>query len=36
VARFWGHGHTPGPLTVGSAQPAGDYPYTLDLRYTPR
>lgn len=33
VARFWEHGHTPGPLEVSSAPPAGDHPCTLDLRY---
>ena len=36
MARFWDHGHTPGPIEVSSVLPAGDHPCTLDLRYTPR
>ncbi len=33
LARFWPHGHTPGPLAVPPEEPNPDYPYTLDLRY---
>ncbi len=35
-ARFWDHGHTPGPIIVPGDEPAGDHPYTLDLRYPAR
>ncbi len=33
LARFWSHGHTPGPMNPPPEEPAGDHPYTLDLRY---
>jgi len=33
VARFWNHGHTPGPTTVPSRSRNPEYPCTLDLRY---
>ena len=33
LARFWHHGHTPGPFKPPRAEPNGDQPYTLDLRY---
>ncbi|MBX9849128.1 MAG: transglutaminase family protein [Rhodocyclaceae bacterium] len=32
LARFWGHGHTPGPLHVRREGLNPDYPLTLDLR----
>ena len=35
VARFWNHGHTPGPLHVRREGPNPDYPRTLDLRRAP-
>lgn len=35
VARFWGHGHTPGPLHVRREGRNPDYPMTLDLRRAP-
>jgi uncharacterized protein (DUF2126 family) len=34
VARFWSHGHTPGPVTVDAEQRNPEYPCTLDLRYS--
>ena len=34
-ARFWGHGHTPGPMTVRPEPDNRNFPYTLDLRYVP-
>ena len=34
-ARFWGHGHTPGPMTVPREPPNRSFPFTLDLRYRP-
>lgn len=33
VARFWPHGHTPGPMTVVPEPPNPATPATLDLRY---
>jgi uncharacterized protein (DUF2126 family)/transglutaminase-like putative cysteine protease len=33
-ARFWAHGHTPGPMTVKPEPPNRHFPYTLDLRYS--
>jgi len=33
LARFWQHGHTAGEIDPPPAEPSGDYPYTLDLRY---
>ena len=33
LARFWQHGHTAGEVSPPPAEPSGDYPYTLDLRY---
>ncbi|MCB1760040.1 MAG: transglutaminase family protein [Gammaproteobacteria bacterium] len=35
LARFWQHGHTPGNSMPPPEEPAGDYPYTLDLRRKP-
>ena len=35
LARFWGHGHTPGPLFVRREGRNPDYPMTLDLRRAP-
>jgi uncharacterized protein (DUF2126 family)/transglutaminase-like putative cysteine protease len=35
VARFWAHGHTPGPMTVHPEPPNPATPATLDLRWQP-
>jgi len=35
VARFWDHGHTPGPMTIAAEVPNPAYPVTLDLRWQP-
>ncbi|HSD53394.1 MAG TPA: transglutaminase family protein [Burkholderiales bacterium] len=35
-ARFWDHGHTPGPMTVRPEPPNRSFPCTLDLRYARR
>jgi uncharacterized protein (DUF2126 family)/transglutaminase-like putative cysteine protease len=35
-SRFWAHGHTPGPMRVAPEPPNPSYPFTLDLRRTPR
>ncbi|WP_296697252.1 DUF2126 domain-containing protein [Thiocapsa sp. UBA6158] len=35
IARFRLMGHTPGPIDPPPHEPAGDHPYTLDLRYKP-
>jgi uncharacterized protein (DUF2126 family) len=35
AARFWGHGHTPGPMTIPPETRNRDFPFTLDLRYGP-
>jgi uncharacterized protein (DUF2126 family) len=35
TARFWDHGHTPGPMTVRPEPPNPDFPLTLDLLYQP-
>ncbi|HTJ97945.1 MAG TPA: transglutaminase family protein, partial [Rhodocyclaceae bacterium] len=35
LARFWAHGHTPGPLHVRREGRNPDYPFTLDLRRAP-
>lgn len=32
-ARFWEHGHSQGETIIAPEEPAGDHPYTLDLRY---
>jgi uncharacterized protein (DUF2126 family) len=36
LARFWQHGHTPGPLAAPPEEPNGDHSFTLDLRYEAR
>jgi len=35
IARFRHLGHTPGTIDPPPEEPAGDHPYTLDLRYRP-
>jgi uncharacterized protein (DUF2126 family)/transglutaminase-like putative cysteine protease len=35
VARFWPHGHTPGPMTVRKEELNPGFPMTLDLRWQP-
>ncbi len=35
-ARFWPHGHTPGPMQVPADAANPSYPFTLDLRWQPR
>ncbi len=35
IARFWNHGHTPGPMQVRREGRNPDYPLTLDLRRKP-
>jgi uncharacterized protein (DUF2126 family) len=35
VARFWPHGHTPGPLDIAPETPNPSTPTTLDLRWQP-
>jgi uncharacterized protein (DUF2126 family) len=35
LARFWDHGHTPGPLHVKREGRNPDYPLTLDMRRAP-
>jgi hypothetical protein len=35
VARFWDHGHTPGPMHVLSEPGNPAFPMTLDLRWQP-
>ena len=35
-ARFWPHGHTPGPMTLEPEPANPATPATLDLRYRPR
>jgi uncharacterized protein (DUF2126 family) len=35
AARFWNHGHTPGPMHVRREGRNPDYPVTLDLRRAP-
>ena len=33
IARFWDHGHTPGPMSVTPEPPNPAFPLTLDLRW---
>jgi len=33
IARFWSHGHTPGPATLAPEPPNPAFPLTLDLRW---
>jgi uncharacterized protein (DUF2126 family) len=35
IARFWDHGHSPGPMTVRPEPPNPAFPLTLDLRWQP-
>jgi uncharacterized protein (DUF2126 family) len=35
MARFFPHGHTPGPMIVRHERPSPDFPLTLDLRRQP-
>jgi len=35
VARFWPHGHTPGPMTIRKEELNPSFPMTLDLRWQP-
>ena len=35
IARFWNHGHTPGPRVIEPEPPNPAYPLTLDLRWQP-
>ncbi|HEY3179607.1 MAG TPA: transglutaminase family protein [Casimicrobiaceae bacterium] len=35
IARFWAHGHSPGPVTVHPEPPNPSLPSTLDLRWMP-
>jgi uncharacterized protein (DUF2126 family) len=35
VARFWDHGHTPGPMNIVTEPPNPAFPATLDLRWQP-
>ena len=36
IARFWTHGHTPGPMQLTAEPPNPATPTTLDLRWDPR
>jgi uncharacterized protein (DUF2126 family) len=35
IARFWDHGHSPGPMRIAPEPPNPAFPLTLDLRWQP-
>jgi len=35
IARFWPYGHTPGKMLPPAEERNAEFPFTLDLRYTP-
>jgi uncharacterized protein (DUF2126 family) len=34
ITRFWAHGHSAGEIDIPAEEPAGEHPYTLDLRWS--